>query len=656
MMTGSTADEVLSICENWTVTSSSHLEIDNITSTPIFQRSLNLLVVDYEQNRYEGFYTLLERLRQESSRYRRSSCAVITRTTEIVACFCIYSGADGDFYVIFDPHPRPGTHPDRAAFIFNKSAYYTAHYLADLLRADWSLVVGQELQWETQLLGNVSGHLFVAHPQLEPDDAGYWMGSTMQASLEILALRAEQDRAKSERTQLHGEIAALRAIITNIRARELERSSAPHWPQRAAPQDTQGLHAPAQPVSPDKGKARASSQYGDRASDLGPVAGQQEVFSNLAHTPMALSAISRFYTRPPLPPSSMPPLPPRGPSFQLSFAPAPTPPSLPSGSQRSISPRRRFRVPETPSAPPAPPRRSPLQPAVVPTAPPSLSSESQRSATPYFGLPPLPSPYQPSSAPSAPPRRSPLQPPVVPTAPPSLSSGSRRSASPRRRFPYPSSALPALPYPHQPSPVPPAPPRWVPTPLPVATFICAICFDTHSHEALAQVDGCRHMFCRDCIRTYVATQLAQRVHPIVCPLCSANKSGPGGNPSVLGDAFVRQVGLSEAQYAIFVELQMAPYAVPVRCRRCDSSFFVAKDVLNDASIITCPLPNCKQSWCKTCSQMLDGPMAAHSCDGTVELHTLMAKKGWKYCPGCRTPVERVSGCSHMRCTGPGCNT
>ncbi|GJE84050.1 RING-type domain-containing protein [Phanerochaete sordida] len=570
MMTESTADEVLSICEDWT--SSSHLEVEDITRSPIFQRSLNLLVVDYGQSRHEGFSTLLERLRQESNRYRKSSCAVITRPPEIVACFCIY-GADGDFYVIFDSHPRPGTHPDSAAFIFNKSAYSTAHYLANLFRADWSLVADEELQWETQLLGNFSGHLFVAHPQLGEDGADYWMGATLQASLETLALRAEQDQLKSEKTQLHAENATLKADIARLRERERERNAVLHRPPRVrtvsretkqphSPSDPDGarLHrrdsifssfvqsgssafaaarssiatvtslgrtpasspkearspgtpwpTPPSPVSPakGKGKGRASSQYGDSTDDLALALQQQELFDSLMRMPSVSDASDWSAPVPPLPP-----LPPR---------------PLP-------------RAPRTPRAP---------------------------------------------------------------------------------------------------------------TPKPaVATFMCGICLDHHSHEDVAQVDGCGHMFCRDCIRAHVATQLAQRLHPIVCPLCSAEKSD--ADPAVLSDEFVQQVGLSEGEYATFVELQMASFSMLLHCRGCDNSFFVVKDELDEVSIITCPLPGCEQSWCKMCSQMLDDQEAEHSCDGTAELHRLMGQKGWKYCPGCQTPAEKTEGCNHMRCTGPGC--
>lgn len=68
------------------------------------------------------------------------------------------------------------------------------------------------------------------------------------------------------------------------------------------------------------------------------------------------------------------------------------------------------------------------------------------------------------------------------------------------------------------------------------------------------------------------------------------------------------------------------------------------------------MPNCTYVWCKKCNQEIPMGPVDHSCDGTNELDHLMKDTGWKYCPGCKTPCEKIAGCNHMTCTSPGCNT
>lgn len=101
---------------------------------------------------------------------------------------------------------------------------------------------------------------------------------------------------------------------------------------------------------------------------------------------------------------------------------------------------------------------------------------------------------------------------------------------------------------------------------------------------------------------------------------------------------------------------------------CQNSTFVDRTEYQESKIITCPLPGCSYTWCKSCSQAIDTVPGApeHSCDGTSELDHLMKERGWKYCPGrclvpisrvsdliltyrtgCKTPVQKDGGCNHM---------
>ncbi|KDQ58690.1 hypothetical protein JAAARDRAFT_34527 [Jaapia argillacea MUCL 33604] len=189
-----------------------------------------------------------------------------------------------------------------------------------------------------------------------------------------------------------------------------------------------------------------------------------------------------------------------------------------------------------------------------------------------------------------------------------------------------------------------------------STFDCGICLDKCPEEDVATFQNCSHLFCRDCERGYIRSKLEDGRFPIFCPTCmAANDKNPAGEHGVITEDLVQQIGLTEKEYAKFEEYQLAEFSVILHCRRCKNTLFVDKQELQATTTIVCPLPGCAHVWCKSCSQTIEGD-AKHSCDGSSELKHLAQEKGWKYCPGCQTLIEKNLGCNHMTCTSPGCNT
>ncbi|THH22126.1 hypothetical protein EUX98_g8250 [Antrodiella citrinella] len=96
-----------------------------------------------------------------------------------------------------------------------------------------------------------------------------------------------------------------------------------------------------------------------------------------------------------------------------------------------------------------------------------------------------------------------------------------------------------------------------------ATFHCGVCFEEHSEFMIARVDPCGHEFCRDCVRGYIRSKLGEHRFPILCPICSADrdKTDPG----------IQQIGLTEEEFALFTELEMAAFSILLHCRRQVSS-------------------------------------------------------------------------------------
>ncbi|TFK72290.1 hypothetical protein BDN72DRAFT_816260 [Pluteus cervinus] len=189
-------------------------------------------------------------------------------------------------------------------------------------------------------------------------------------------------------------------------------------------------------------------------------------------------------------------------------------------------------------------------------------------------------------------------------------------------------------------------------------FDCGICMDEMPLSDIAKVDGCGHEICRECLRGYVTTKINDRKYPIPCPLCIAGpaKEGEPLNPRMITEGVILLLGVPEEEFMIFEELQLNEFSVPIDCRGCKRSVKFDRQQFQETEILTCPLFDCGYHWCKTCQQAVDPNGPKHSCDGTNEFNLLIEQEGWKRCPECKTPVQKESGCNHMTCITPGCNT
>ncbi|KAF9232512.1 hypothetical protein BU15DRAFT_54908 [Melanogaster broomeanus] len=183
---------------------------------------------------------------------------------------------------------------------------------------------------------------------------------------------------------------------------------------------------------------------------------------------------------------------------------------------------------------------------------------------------------------------------------------------------------------------------------------CGICFDDFPEEGTVCIETCRHDLCMGCARGLVSAKIYERRFPVLCPLCMADHRNR--NPGAFSGQLVQLLGVSEEQYARWVELEMSQFSTLVSCRKCQKSTFVDKDKLEATDEVRCPTVDCDHVWCRKCEQSIDTSGPDHSCDGTSELDHLMKEQGWKYCPSCKTPVQKQDGCNHLSCIAPGCNT
>lgn len=528
-----TAHTITSICAQWS--SSSHLEVEDIYKVPLFSKSLKLETSEFGLPSFEKFRSVLLHL---TTNENKSSAIVITRPPEIITCVKISIPGDSDVFMVFDSHSRPD-HPDGAGFIFSTSIDVTAQYLDNLLAIDQSILSDHSLQWQTQLLANFSGLLFVAKTIRFDQDPVEAERAMIESSLAILALQAEVTDLKSQNAALQRDLRDAEHRLEEERLNSHRSSTSP--------------------------KSSRQYQYSE------PV-----------------------------------------------WTPVPT------------RKKQRKKKGNNSSSSPADYRPYPPAPLVY------VSGELQRDDWPSL---PSRKPDEPAGS-YLTPRSSPSTPSRTPTPPPTLDDDAVILKELQREFDDEDFRLRAE--------------REALADIQQLTFTCAVCTDEFPEDFIARIPGCGHGFCRECLRTYAASKLEEHRFPILCPSCLVDNTGK--EPGTVTGSLIADIGVSQDHFQIFEELQISSFSILIHCRRCKRSMFVDKSEYQESRTLICPLPKCGYAWCKSCQMPIDIGGPRHSCDGSSELRHLMKEKGWKHCPGCDTPIQKESGCYHMACMAPACNT
>lgn len=178
---------------------------------------------------------------------------------------------------------------------------------------------------------------------------------------------------------------------------------------------------------------------------------------------------------------------------------------------------------------------------------------------------------------------------------------------------------------------------------------CRICMDEILGDEAITIPYCEHIFCKDCLLTYVTGKLKEGRYPIHCPSCTTEDR----TDVHVTEGVLEKLDMSDQDLERLEGAQLNSHAISLSCIRCKQTMRVDREGYHTLNIIMCPLPRCHHRWCKFCRKEVGPCDKGHRCRNW-RLDGLAWSKGWRSCPGCGVVVERISGCNHMTCIAPGC--
>lgn len=146
------------------------------------------------------------------------------------------------------------------------------------------------------------------------------------------------------------------------------------------------------------------------------------------------------------------------------------------------------------------------------------------------------------------------------------------------------------------------------------------------------------LICRSCIVTHLTVRLGnnQNLSCVYCGTALEHEVAMQVLPEDMRDQCEKKYWLSKGLK---------------ECYNTNCRSLIVFERSGDCSnpIIHCP--ECHFPYCTECGDQFHGAL---NCKTYVEALDIMQNKvrknGFRYCPTCKTPIERISGCNHMHCT------
>ncbi|EIN08821.1 hypothetical protein PUNSTDRAFT_68068, partial [Punctularia strigosozonata HHB-11173 SS5] len=184
-----------------------------------------------------------------------------------------------------------------------------------------------------------------------------------------------------------------------------------------------------------------------------------------------------------------------------------------------------------------------------------------------------------------------------------------------------------------------------PTPPRADAVECPACLNEVTSPVTLQ---CSHSWCKSCLASYISSATTDhKLFPLTC-------IGNEGQCECIIPLDTAQEVLSTSQ---FEDIVQASYIAHIHSHSDDFQFcptpecpHVYRTAPPNSEPVQCPC--CLTHICPSCNvEEHDGVRCEERRENQEKLFEMWASAhDVKKCPGCKTPIERVSGCHHMTCT------
>eukprot|EP00002_Diphylleia_rotans_P041157 TRINITY_DN9942_c0_g1_i2.p1 TRINITY_DN9942_c0_g1~~TRINITY_DN9942_c0_g1_i2.p1 ORF type:complete len:465 (-),score=64.88 TRINITY_DN9942_c0_g1_i2:107-1501(-) len=196
------------------------------------------------------------------------------------------------------------------------------------------------------------------------------------------------------------------------------------------------------------------------------------------------------------------------------------------------------------------------------------------------------------------------------------------------------------------------------------TFFCQICLENIDILQGYALTQCNHLFCHECIKSYLVSQVSDGITVIKCPSLEYVDHGTGVGGSASPDEEIAaargkdcpcEIAYEDVRALLDEEMivkydRFKLHASDKNYRQCPKC---SVSVLGNPKKPAMNCPDCKYAFCifhadahpnMSCKQY-----ERRNREEEKASRALISQTS-KRCPGCKMPVEKSGGCNHMQCS------